>query len=57
MGAYQFLQSTWDSAANHAGRGNLIGVRPDQASAYDQDDLAWALYQWRGKGPWAGDPC
>jgi hypothetical protein len=57
MGAYQFLQSTWDSAANHAGRTNLIGVPPNQASPYDQDDVAWALYQWQGKGPWAGDPC
>jgi hypothetical protein len=57
MGAYQFLQSTWDSAANHAGRTSLIGVPPNQASPYDQDDVAWALYQWQGKGPWSGDPC
>lgn len=57
LGAYQFLQSTWDSAANHSGRTNLIGVPPNRASAYDQDDMAWNLYQWQGKGPWAGDPC
>jgi hypothetical protein len=54
MGAYQFLQSTWNSAANHAGRSDLVGVPPNTASPYDQDDVAWALYQWRGAGPWGG---
>jgi Transglycosylase-like domain len=54
MGAYQFLQSTWDSTANHAGRTSLIGVPPNTASAYDQDDIAWDLYQWQGAGPWGG---
>jgi hypothetical protein len=52
MGAYQFLQSTWDSTANRAGRPALIGVPPNTASQYDQDDMAWDLYQWQGKGPW-----
>jgi hypothetical protein len=50
MGAYQFLQSTWNSAANHAGMPGLIGVPPNQASQYDQDEVAWALYQWQGPG-------
>lgn len=54
MGAYQFLQSTWNSTANHAGRPGLIGVRPDHASQYDQDDMAWTLYQWQGNRPWGG---
>jgi hypothetical protein len=54
LGAYQFLQSTWDSTANHAGRANLIGVPPNTASAYDQDDIAWDLYQWQGTAPWGG---
>jgi prefoldin subunit 5 len=54
MGAYQFLQSTWNSTANHAGRPGLIGVRPDHASQYDQDDMAWVLYQWQGSRPWNG---
>jgi hypothetical protein len=54
MGAYQFSQATWNSSANHAGRPELIGVPPNSASAYDQDDLAWALYQWQGSGPWGG---
>ncbi|MGQ0805088.1 MAG: transglycosylase family protein [Actinomycetota bacterium] len=55
-GAYQFLQSTWNSAANHANRPELIGLDPRLASEYDQDDMAWTLYQWQGKGPW-GDRC
>ncbi len=55
-GAYQFLQSTWDSAANHANRLELVGLDPRIASEYDQDDMAWVLYQWQGKGPW-GDRC
>jgi hypothetical protein len=54
LGAYQFLQSTWNSAANHAGRVDLIGVPANTASAYDQDDVAWALYQWKGPAPWGG---
>jgi len=53
-GAYQFTQSTWDSTANHAGRGDLVGVDPRNASEYDQDEMAWTLYQWKGKGPWNG---
>jgi hypothetical protein len=53
-GAYQMLQATWNGAANHAGRTDLIGVPPSAASQYDQDDVAWALYQWQGKGPWGG---
>jgi TolA-binding protein len=53
-GAYQFTQSTWNSTANHAGRGELVGMDPRDASEYDQDDMAWTLYQWKGKGPWGG---
>ena len=54
LGAYQFLQSTWNSTANHAGRLELFGVPPNTASQYDQDDMAWVLYQWRGNAPWNG---
>jgi hypothetical protein len=54
LGAYQFLQSTWNVTAQHAGRLELVGVPPNQASAYDQDDMAWTLYQWQGNGPWGG---
>jgi hypothetical protein len=53
-GAYQFTQGTWNSTANHAGRGELVGVDPRNASEYDQDDMAWTLYQWKGKAPWCG---
>jgi hypothetical protein len=54
LGAYQFLQATWNVTAAHAGRSDLVGVPPNVASAYDQDEMAWALYQWQGKGPWGG---
>jgi hypothetical protein len=53
-GAYQFLRDTWDVTAIHAGRSDLVGVMPNTASEYDQDALAWALYQWQGNAPWGG---
>jgi hypothetical protein len=53
-GAYQFNQSTWDNTARHAGRPDLVGVRPDMASPHDQDALAMDLYHWQGAGPWGG---
>jgi hypothetical protein len=54
LGAYQFLQSTWNVTASHAGRGDLVGLPANLASAYDQDQMAWTLYQWQGTGPWGG---
>jgi Transglycosylase-like domain len=54
LGAYQFLQSTWNATASQAGRGELVGVDPRDASEYDQDDMAWSLFQAKGKGPWNG---
>jgi peptidoglycan hydrolase CwlO-like protein len=54
LGAYQFYQPTWNGAANHAGRSDLVGVPANLASPYDQDDVAWSLYQWQGPGPWGG---
>lgn len=53
-GAYQFLQSTWDSTARQAGRSDLVGVAPDQASPGDQDMLALFLYHQQGNRPWNG---
>jgi peptidoglycan hydrolase CwlO-like protein len=53
-GAYQFLPSTWDSTAVHAGRLDLVGVLPSHAGEYDQDEMAWTLFQWQGKSPWGG---
>ena len=57
FGAYQFSQATWNATANHAGRTDLINVRPDHASPADQDAMARVLYEWQGRGPWAGDGC
>ncbi|MCU0267617.1 MAG: transglycosylase family protein [Acidimicrobiales bacterium] len=56
-GAYQFMPSTWNNTAAHAGRSDLIGVHPSQASPADQDAMAAALYQWQGASPWAGPGC
>ncbi|HTK15081.1 MAG TPA: transglycosylase family protein, partial [Acidimicrobiia bacterium] len=53
-GAYQFAPTTWDVAASHAGRLDLVGVLPSVASEYDQDEIAWVLYQWQGNSPWGG---
>jgi hypothetical protein len=53
-GAYQFSIGTWNSTAAHAGRGDLVGVRPDHASPADQDAMALALLHWQGRGPWGG---
>ncbi|HET9729901.1 MAG TPA: transglycosylase family protein [Acidimicrobiia bacterium] len=53
-GAYQFLPSTWDATASRVGRLDLVGLLPNRASEYDQDEMAWALYLWQGNGPWNG---
>jgi muramidase (phage lysozyme) len=53
-GAYQFAPSTWDATARHAGRLDLVGVRPDRASPADQDAMALHLLQWQGRAPWGG---
>jgi hypothetical protein len=53
-GAYQFAPTTWNVTASHAGRLDLVGVLPSHAAPYDQDELAWSLYQWQGAGPWGG---
>jgi peptidoglycan hydrolase CwlO-like protein len=53
-GAYQFLPTTWNVTATHAGRLDLVGVLPSVAAPYDQDEMAWALYLWQGNSPWGG---
>jgi len=53
-GAYQFLPSTWDNTARHAGRPDLVGVDPAAAAPADQDLLAYDLYRWQGSSPWGG---
>ncbi|MGY6501375.1 MAG: transglycosylase family protein [Acidimicrobiales bacterium] len=52
LGAYQFLQSTWDGTARSVGRTDLVGVAPNQAAPADQDAMAYALYNRSGAGPW-----
>jgi len=55
-GAYQFDQSTWDAAAQLAGRVDLVGVDPATATPADQDLLAITLFHARGAQPW-GNRC
>jgi hypothetical protein len=54
FGAYQFMRSSWDSTANHAGRPDLVGVAPNVAAPGDQDAMALHLFRWQGKRPWNG---
>jgi hypothetical protein len=54
LGAYQFLQSTWNSVARSVGRYDLVGVDPRWAEWWDQDDMAWNLYLQQGNRPWGG---
>src|SRR5262249_49289139 len=53
-GPYQLLPSTGDVTVIREGRSDLVGVLPSRASAYDQDEAAWTLYQWQGNAPWGG---
>ncbi|MGZ4675052.1 MAG: transglycosylase family protein [Acidimicrobiia bacterium] len=53
-GAYQFMPSTWDNNARAAGRTDLVGVNPANASAADQDAMAQHLLATQGLGPWGG---
>lgn len=50
-GAYQFMQSTWDSVAR-SNYPHLVGVDPAAASPGDQDRMAAALYASSGASPW-----
>lgn len=53
-GSWQFSVATWDATARRAGRPDLVGVRPDQASSADQDSLASVLYAGgAGAGNWS----
>ena len=56
-GAFQFSQPTWDTAAQAAGRPDLVGVPPNTASKADQDTVAVALFALDGQRPWLGDRC
>jgi hypothetical protein len=53
-GAYQFMPGTWDNNARDAGRPDLVGVNPANASPADQDAMARHLLATQGLGPWGG---
>ena len=53
-GAYQFMPGTWDNNARSAGRTDLVGVNPANASPVDQDAMAHYLLSTQGLGPWGG---
>ena len=53
-GAYQFMPGTWDTTARSAGRTDLVGVNPANASPADQDAMAQQLLATQGLGPWGG---
>ncbi len=57
MGAFQFSQATWNTAAEAAGLGYLVGVPPNRATKAEQDTVAVALYALDGQQPWLGDRC
>jgi septal ring factor EnvC (AmiA/AmiB activator) len=57
MGAFQFSQPTWNTAALDAGLPDLVGMAPNHASKAEQDTLAVALYSLDGDQPWLGDRC
>jgi hypothetical protein len=57
MGAFQFSQPTWNTAAQAAGLGLLVGVPPNLATRAEQDTVAVTLYTLDGQQPWLGDRC
>lgn len=57
MGAFQFSQPTWNSAASAAGLPLLVGVPPNDATRPEQDTVAVALFALDGQQPWLGDRC
>lgn len=56
-GAFQFLQSTWNTRAGQLGRPDLIGRYPATVSVVDQDYMAWSTYVNFGPGDWNGSGC
>jgi peptidoglycan hydrolase CwlO-like protein len=56
MGAFQFSQPTWNSAAQAAGLPGLVNVPPNTASRASQDTVAITLYNLDGQQPWL-DSC
>lgn len=59
MGAYQYLQSTWNSVAAEQGRHDLVGRPPMEpyVSRYDQDFVTGTYIETHGNTkPW-GNTC
>ena len=57
-GAYQWLQSSWDTAVVAVGRPELVGrhpIEPDVGRT-DQDAVTLAYHRQVGDGPW-GNRC
>lgn len=52
-GAFQFLQTTWDNTARHAGWYHLVGIQARWVEPYWQDMMALHLLGWYGRSPWA----
>ena len=57
MGAFQFSQPTWNTAAQAANLGLLVGVPPNMATRAEQDTVAVTLFALDGQQPWLGDRC
>jgi len=52
-GAYQFMQSTADSAAIKMGRPDLVGVPPETWTRAEQDEAFWVIWDHgAGSGNW-----
>ncbi len=57
MGAFQFSQPTWNTAAQAANLDLLVGVPPNMATRAEQDTVAVTLFTLDGQQPWLGDRC
>ena len=49
-GAYQFIQSTWDAYVVKVDAG-YVGVRPNKAPPYLQEEMFWVVANSRAKKP------
>jgi hypothetical protein len=58
FGAYQYTQTTWNTAASAVGRADLVGLEPMEpyVSRWDQDAVTLAYHKLVGDGPW-GNEC
>lgn len=56
FGAYQYLQSTWNTAVVNYGNNfpQFRGVDPRSVPGFFQDDVTFNFHNAVGNGPWAG---